>query len=62
MYDTTTLYTYILYMFRVKGKYHAMMSITERSDTAIANVIPISYYIEFNKDTNDVNLVKHTYK
>ena len=49
--------------YRVKGKYHAMLSVTEGSDTtATANVVPTSYYIEFTKDSDDVNLVKHTYK
>jgi len=61
LYNYTVPYTHTMHC-RVKGKYHAMASVTEGSDTAVANLIPTSYYIEFNKDSNDVNLVKHTYK
>ncbi|XP_065904297.1 uncharacterized protein [Dysidea avara] len=51
------------YTTRVKGKYHAMLSVTEGSDTiATAKVVPTSYYIEFTKDSDEVNLIKHTYK
>ena len=56
---------YITYTtcYRVKGKYHAMLSVTEGSDTiATAKVVPTSYYIEFTKDSDEVNLIKHTYK
>ena len=61
MVQFTLYYTHITYC-RIAGKSHPMMNVAEGSDTATSNVALTSYYMEFNEDNNDVNLIKRTYK